>query len=173
MSTETPSNKPTLVSRHVALVTALQAAPETDFALGGKTYPKATLLAQLSTYVAAHQAAGTAKQQWQKAVGEQKAALEATRPIRAQLKTLFQAKLGKTNPDITTYGFDPAKTPKRTVKTLATAVAKSKATRTARHTLGKKQKAEIKGLEPSAAPATPPTASTPIAASPVAAPRIP
>jgi hypothetical protein len=152
MSTETPNNKPTLVTRHSALVTALQAAPETEFALGGKTYPKAALVGQLSAYVAAHQAATAARQQWLKAIVDQKAAIAATRPMRALLKTFFQAKLGKTNPEIASYGFDPAKTPKTTVKAKAKALVKNKATRAVRHTMGKKQKAEIKATDVAAAP---------------------
>jgi hypothetical protein len=53
-------------------------------------------------------------------------------------------------------------------ETRVAAAAKAKATREARHTMGKKQKAKIKGTAPAAAPEVPP-AATPPAAAPVAA----
>src|SRR5882672_9279559 len=51
------------------------------------------------------------------------------------------------------FGLSPRKSTKKTVDTKATAIAKNKATRTARHTLGKKQKAKVKG-SPAPAPSS-------------------
>jgi hypothetical protein len=55
-------------------------------------------------------------------------------------------------------GFPPPKVPVPTVQKKAQAVAQNKATRAARHTMGKKRKAQIKGVVPSEA--TPPAASS-------------
>jgi hypothetical protein len=163
MTTETPSNKPTLVSRYSSLITALTADADTQFVLGGKTYTKAAILGMLSTYVDAHQATATRRQAWKAAVGEQETALTNARPVRAQIKTFLQGRLGKTSPDLTRYGFEPAKVPTRTVAKKATAIAKNMATRKARNTMGSKQKKEVTGASTTTAPAAPPAAPTPVA----------
>jgi hypothetical protein len=53
----------------------------------------------------------------------------------------------------------------------AAAVAKAEATRAARHTMGPKQKAAIKGTVPATAPATQPAAPAPAPATPVTPPK--
>jgi hypothetical protein len=65
------------------------------------------------------------------------------------------------------FGVTPRKTPPKPVATKAVAVAKLKATRTARHTMGKRQKQLVKGVLP--APGSPAAAPAP-AASPAPAP---
>ena len=69
-------------------------------------------------------------------------------------------------------GFAPAKTGTKDVATKQAAVAQMKATREARHTMGRKQKAGIKGvvLPPSApaAPATNPAPAPAVATAPTA-----
>ena len=145
MTTETASNKPTLVSRYATLATALQAAPDTEFVLGGKTYPKTAVVSALSAYTAANQTAAAEKLKWKKAVADEKAALAGARPLRALVKTYLQGKLGKSSAELTSYGFDPAKAPKTTVKAKATGQAKSTATREARNTMGALQKKDVKG----------------------------
>jgi hypothetical protein len=58
------------------------------------------------------------------------------------------------------FGLSPRKSTKKTLDTKVTAVAKTKATRTARGTKGPKAKAKIKGTVPATAPATKPTTPT-------------
>jgi len=169
MTTETTSNKITLVSRFVTLIAALEKMADTEFAMGGKTFPKSNVIGTLSAYVASNQAASANKQKWSKSVTDEKAALAAARSMRALVKTLLQGRLGKTNPELTGYGFEPGKTPKKSVKAKAGAVDKNKATRKARSTMGSKQKKAITGtpatstlaqgaVAPPTQPATPPVA---------------
>jgi hypothetical protein len=67
------------------------------------------------------------------------------------------------------FGFPPPRKATRTVESKVTAVARSKATREARHTMGKKQKSLIKGVVvTSTAPADP--VNTPAGASPASQP---
>jgi hypothetical protein len=153
MTTETTSNKITLVSRFVTLVTALQGLPDTELAMGGKTFAKSAVIGILSAYVTANQTASADKQKWRKSVTDEKAAVVAARSTRALVKTFLQGRLGKTSPELTRYGFEPAKTPKKSVKAKATGIDKSQATRKARNTMGSKQKKAIKGAPPATAPA--------------------
>jgi hypothetical protein len=145
MTTERPTNKPSLVSRFSALSTALAADQDTQFVLAGKTYTKAAILGILAAYVDAHQATASRHQAWMTAVGEEQTALANARPIRAQLKTVLQGRLGKTSPDLARYGFDPGKVPARSVANKAVAIAKNVATRKARNTMGSQQKKGVKG----------------------------
>jgi hypothetical protein len=100
------------------------------------------------------------------------AAIKADRDKRAQTAGFVQS-LRRTvvgmfteSPDtLATFGLHAPKAAKTTVATKAEAVAKNKATREARGTLGSKQKKNVKGTVPAAAPAATSKASQPAAAS--------
>ncbi len=64
---------------------------------------------------------------------------------------------------LTDFGLTARKTPVVSPETMVAAAAKAKATRAARHTLGKKQKAKITGTVVTTAPAVPPPATPPAA----------
>jgi cell division septation protein DedD len=92
------------------------------------------------------------------------AAIKADRDERARTAATVRAfrriVLGmfQESPDtLAVFGLKAPKVVKRTVATKSTAVAKNKATRTARGTKGKKQKSKIHGTPPAASPG--PTAS--------------
>ncbi len=99
-------------------------------------------------------------------------AIKADRDKRAQTAGFVQS-LRRTvvgmfteSPDtLATFGLQAPKAPKATVATKAVAVAKNKATREARGTLGSKQKKNVKGTVPAAAPAATSKAPQPAAAS--------
>ncbi len=66
--------------------------------------------------------------------------------LRQSLLSILQARLGgKGAAGLAAFGFNPAKSGKRTVSSKATAIAKNAATRQARHTMGSAQKLAIKG----------------------------
>ncbi len=60
------------------------------------------------------------------------------------------------------FGLTGRKTAVVSPETRVAAAAKAKATREARHTMGRKQKAKIKGTVPAAAPEVPPAATPPV-----------
>jgi hypothetical protein len=76
--------------------------------------------------------------------------------FRSIVKGMFQS------PDtLADFGLSPRKSTKKTLETKVAAVAKTKATRTARGTKGPKAKAKIKGAAPAAAPAVTPAPKAP------------
>ena len=93
-------------------------------------------------------------------------------PLRSQMAAFVafvKATFGSTPDVLADFGLKPRKAPTPlTLDEKAAAAAKRKATRAARHTMGTKQKKEVKGTIQTivTAPATP--ASTPVAPSPVA-----
>jgi hypothetical protein len=152
------SSKLSLVATCNALVTGLNALPAaSNVVAAGKTYTKAELLAPLQAYVVLPPATAAAKTAYTKAVAteaEAKAAVVAM--IEDVIKPFLQQLLGKSSPDLETYGLEPAKTPVKTVATKAAAVQKSQATRKALGTKGPVQKEAAKKAlaEEPAAPAT-------------------
>jgi hypothetical protein len=92
-----------------------------------------------------------------------------------QTRAVVKGAIGRKSPALEPFGLTPDKTPAPlTTDEMTAKVALAEATRTARHTMGPKQKAKIKGQVPAAAPAATP-AATPAAAPaspPVAAPKV-
>src|SRR5258708_13072153 len=62
-------------------------------------------------------------------------------PLRKGLKRFLESRYGNSSAELQKFGLTPAKVPQRPAATKATGVTKAKATRVARGTKGKKQKA--------------------------------
>jgi hypothetical protein len=169
----TSKSKQSLAATCSALITGLNSLTGADTVVsGGKTYTKAQLLAPLQVYVVLPTQTAAAKTAYTKAVaaeGDAKAAVIAM--IEDVIKPYLQTRLGKTSPDLATYGLPPAKLPAKTAATKAEAAEKALATRKALGTKGPVQKkAAKKALEAQpaapatspAAPATPPAVAAPV-----------
>ena len=131
-----------------ALVSGLQSSyqPSDTFVIAGQTLSRDEVIARLNAVIALAEVTKATRQQWLSAVEAEHAGLVAARTLRECLHGIVQARLGsKSASGLTAFGFSPAKTAKRTVTTKATAVAKTTATRAARHTMGKVQKQSITG----------------------------
>ena len=98
----------------------------------------------------------------------EQARVAADRALSAWVTTKF----GAESQQALNFDFAPRRVATRTVETMAKAAAQAKATRDARHTMGKKQKKSIKGtvIVPTA-PAAPAT-SVPAGASPAGQPAV-
>src|SRR3979409_1544989 len=77
------------------------------------------------------------------------------RGLREHLLNVF----GDTSPALADFGLAPPKKPVTTPEKKDAAADKMRATRAARHTMGKKQKKAIKGVVPATAPEAPPPPS--------------
>ena len=143
--------------------------------VAGVAYTPAQFIALLQKDIDLADAASNAREDLRVAAGAARQQRATMTPIlvgfRAFLENMF------TDPStIAEFGFSPRKRSKPTAETAADAVKKRAATRAARHTMGPKQKQDIKGTVP-AAPATPapvsppitPAQPVPVAASPAAA----
>jgi hypothetical protein len=157
MSTNTKSNKLSLVSTCTALVQGVNTLTDTTFTLDGQTVSKAAVLAPLNACIAAITATTTAHSNWTASVQAERTAVAAAVAMIAVLKPYLKVRLGKSNPVLKSeFGVAPAKAAKKPVAVKSAAIAKAKATRAARHTMGTKQRAGIKG-----AVATPPAPKAP------------
>jgi hypothetical protein len=155
---------------------------------GGGTFTPAQVEASLQAIVDLRTAVDKAKADTKAKVEAEKAQTPSLRSQMAAFVTFVRATFGNAPDILADFGLKPkkARTPP-TTETKAAALAKTKATRTARHTMGSKAKKKVKGTvmtivtAPSSTPATPvavtpsPAASAPAtpAASSGTAPRIP
>jgi hypothetical protein len=146
------TQKATVTAEYKALITGInQLLPGVDpFDIGSVTLSRADLLAKLQGRVDAANATKAALQAYRTAVANERASDATLKPLRAQVKVYLQGRFGKTSTQLQSFGFTPNRVPVRTVKAKAAGVAKSAATREARHTMGKKQKAAIHGTVPEA-----------------------
>jgi hypothetical protein len=139
----------------------------------GTTYTPPQAKKVLTDDLLAQAAAGARRADLRVAVGNAKETRAVAQNLLSGLKTLIVMTYGtKAANVLEDFGFPPAKQPKKAAKVKAVAVDKSLATRAARHTMGKKQKAKIKGVvtAPEAPPSPPAPAPAP-AVSPGPAPK--
>jgi hypothetical protein len=111
--------------------------------LVGTTYPRATLLAKFQSRIDAAQATKSARANLRTAAANERALAEQIEPVRQAMKHYLQGRFGKNSPMLQAFGFTEAKTAQKTAESKAGAVVKMKATRKARHTMGKKQRLAI------------------------------
>jgi hypothetical protein len=142
--------------------------PHVDpFLLSRQTYPRADLLARVQARLDAAIATKNARITLHNVVDAERNAQAAFKGLHASFRAYLVAVYGANAPELQQFGYVQNRKPKRTAQTKADAALKAKATRTARGTKGKKQKAAIHGAPPpTAATATPPAATTAPAASP-------
>ena len=125
------------------------------FVIAGKKLTPSQVVSLLQARLDATQAASAAKVAWLNSVKEEKAKLAETTSVVAAVRQILLTTLGPTSNLLPHFGIAPRKTrTTQTVEEKAQAVAKLKATREARHTMGARQKAKIKGnlIAPTAAP---------------------
>ena len=174
----TNTTKVTLLARVLALIAGTQKHyPNGSFSLLNTTYTTATLVQLLQSLADALNALNAAEASVKDAVLAATAARAKVGPVilayTRQLRTTF----GNATQTLLDFGVEPTKVPApRTTEQKAAAAAKARATREARGTGSKKQKAAIKGnvtgvtVTPVTAPAAAPQPVSNDSPTPPAAP---
>jgi hypothetical protein len=167
MSTSSP-NKPTALSldqKHIGGVDKYFSSNR-SILLAGTDITPAALKAVFQDDIDATNALDAAEAQAKQRRATQRAARKKASATRRDLKAYILGNYGPTAVQmLDDFGFTAPK-PRgvRKVATKAQAVAQAEATRKARHTMGKKQRAKVKGKVPAAdtttTPATPATTAT-------------
>ena len=138
--------------------------------IDGKKVTPADVIRVAQSRIAASKAAEAAKATWQTAVKADKDQRASTRVFMTQVRQAVLVMFASSIDTLAEFGLVPRKP--RAVKppVKVAAAAKAKATRQARGTKGKRQKAQIKGAA-QPAPATSPAAAAPAAPTPATPPR--
>jgi hypothetical protein len=138
--------------------------------IGGTSFKTADITAILQARLDTANAAQSTRATWQNAVKADHDEGAKTKTFVSGLRQAIQVAFAGSIDALADFGLTPRKPRVVSPEKKAAAAAKAKATRAARHTMGKKQKAAIKGTVPQTAPATPPAAPAPTVPAPAPAP---
>ena len=163
MSTKSRVNREQQQSSDQNLVDGLtkHASTLTSLTFGGSSHPTAAILAVLNARIASADAVASTRATWQGTVKADRDGRANNRAFVSGVRQALQLAFAGSIEGLADFGLSPRKVPApRSPEEKAASVAKSKATRAARHTMGSKQKAQIKGTVSTTAPAVPAPAAT-------------
>lgn len=123
--------------------------------VGSQSLTPAAIVQVLQNRINTGQAAQTAEAARTAAVKADKDESANTAAFEQSLRAVIHGMFSESPDTLAVFGLKPRQPHKETVAIRAEAVAKAKATRLARHTLGPKQKLEITGQTTPAAPSGP------------------
>ena len=167
------SSKPTRSDRNRKAIVGVQKhyAALATVIIDGVPRTPASIVQTLQGSIDGADATAAAAATFHKAVEDEKQAIAEGNAMYQGLKALVVSQF-KTSPEtLADFGITPPSRRVPDAATVATAVEKRDATRAARHTMGKRQKEQVKGTV--AAPAPAPTGTTPPVTSSPAAPANP
>ncbi len=147
------------VNKHASAIPSLMI-------LGAAMTP-AQIVTAVQAIVATAQVVTTTRAAWQNAVKADHTERQNTKTFVSGLKQALLVAFAGQIDVLADFGLTPRKPPVRTPEQKQAAAAKAKATRAARHTMGKKQKAKVTGT--TAQTQSPPPAGSPAPAATTAA----
>jgi hypothetical protein len=121
--------------------------------LGATTFTPDSLATYIQRRIDLANAVVTAKASWLAAAKAYEAMNKEARVVVRDLRNMVIAAFGADSPKLADFGFAPPRRPTLTPEQHAAAARKRAATRKARKTMGKRQKAKITGESPTAQPA--------------------
>jgi hypothetical protein len=128
----------------------------TSLAILGVTYAMPEVAQKLGDFHATYDAADAAEVKYNEALQTRALIAPDAEKFVSATRGALKAALGRQAPGLKQFGIEPEKAPApATTEQKVERVAKAKATRIARHTLGKKAKSKIKGTPPASPPAGP------------------
>jgi hypothetical protein len=164
-------NRPVTQARDAQVIVGIQKHLQnvSSLPVAGATFTPAELVKLFQSRIDSANRVSTEKANWHSTVEADKALSAKLTPVLRGLRQYVLNAFGETSPVLADFGFTPPKKRTLTPEKKAAAALLAKATRKARHTVGKKQKLAIKGAVSPAAPANPPaSASAPTAVAPTA-----
>jgi hypothetical protein len=170
-------NKPTRKDQLRLIVSGVQKHyPSGQMTLASQTFNlPSDLVKAIQADIDATDAADKARADWLAAVQVQTDSHQKVGPVLRAFKRAVLARFGDTQDAGSTladFGYAPQKVAVKSSATNAAAAEQGRATRAARHTMGSKQKQQVKGTvtpaSPPATPASPPAAGPAAPVAPVA-----
>jgi hypothetical protein len=130
--------------------------------IGGVSYKPADITPVLQARVDSANRVLAARAAWAEAVQADRDEQAKSKTFVSGLRQALKVAFGKSVETLADFGLTPRKQAVVTPAQRVAATAKGQATRAARHTMGPKQKAKIKGAVAPTAPATSPAAPAPV-----------
>ena len=138
-------NKTTRANVNRKIVGAIQKHLKQPVTFVGVTYTPAKLAKMFQEGIDFADASDAAKKIWHVAVARERAKTEELSNVQSLLRSHLSVLFGEASTEFFDFGFTPKAVKTVDVATKAEAVKKGAATRQARHTMGKRQKAKITG----------------------------
>jgi hypothetical protein len=135
--------------------TELQSMP--TLFLGSETYTPQTLADFVQSRIDKANAVTTTRAAWEDALRAYDAVNKKATIVLGDLRHLVMAAFGRESPKLASFGFPLPKVPTLTSEQRSRAALRAAATRKARRTMGKRQKALVKGAPETASPPLPTT----------------
>jgi hypothetical protein len=160
MSTHNSNARDSVLASDEKLIAGIQKhlTAQPTLMLGSQQVPPANIVTALQGRIALGKAIEPATAVRTAAIKAYKDKRAATALLLKDFRRMVQTMFSQSPDVLADFGLEPLKTGKATVATKAAALDKSKATRTARHTMGSVQRKSVKGAVP--APATSPAQAT-------------
>jgi hypothetical protein len=115
----------------------------------GKRYSPSDLVDLLEERIQLSQEVLTARGAWQAAVARERANIARTAPVFTALEQTIHMRFGRDAEPLAEFGLAPRKERRKlTGEEKASMTAKIRATRAARHTLGKRQRLALRAIRP-------------------------
>jgi hypothetical protein len=133
----------------------------TSFVIAGVTMPTKDIISNLQSLIDSAKSVQTTRATWQNTVKTDIAEREKLKTFVSGLKQALLVAFAGSVDTLADFGLTGRKQRVVTPEEKTAAAAKAKATRAARHTVGKKQKSAIKGTVTTTAPSAPAAASAP------------
>ncbi len=150
----TTINRPTTQARDAQIILGIQKnlKPVSTLPLGGATFTPDALMKLVQSRIDSLNVIAASRATWLSQVASARALSAQLTPILRGLRQYVINAYGEASPVLADFGFTPPKQRVLTPEQKAAAAVKAKATRAARHTMGKVQKKSVKGTAPAATP---------------------
>ena len=146
-------------------------APDASLPVAGKLVASKDLQAQLQGHVDTINALNDARAKVSQLVARDQSQRAGIAPVLTGIRNYAAGLYGELSPEFASFGFKARRAAPRTAQSRADAAAKLRATRAARHTMGKRQRAAIHGA-PDSPPNSPAIAVAPVSPPPVVTPPV-
>jgi hypothetical protein len=141
------SNKTYRINREQQLLSGLEKnlSKSGALVLRGEKHTAGEIISVLQSRIDAAERVKLAKAAWLNEVEQERTLLGQTDPLISDVRKYVSVVHGSSLEVLAEFGLTPAKPRVLTTDEMAAKVAKTKATREARHTMGKRQKARVHG----------------------------
>ncbi len=162
-------SKVVLINMEENLISGLaKLAPDVSLPVAGKLVTSKELQAQIQAHVDTMNSSNDARAKFLELVGLDKSQRAGIKPILDAVRSYAAGLYGENSAEFASFGLKPRKVAQRTPLSKVEAAEKLRATRVARHTMGKVQRSAIHGVVPTNGPVpTSPTPGAPVVSPPV------
>ncbi len=163
------ANKTVIMNLEQSVISALaKLTPDASLPVSGKLVASKDVQAQIQAHVDTMTSVAAARAKVSQLHDLDQSQRAQTSTVITCVRSYAALLFGENSPEFASFGFTPKKVAQRTLESKTEGAEKALATRAARHTMGKRQKAGIHGVVATVPPANAPAAASPVTTAPAA-----